>query len=61
MYSSNGKYLEMCTNCKHTFVEYLYSGYCHVFNQAQARASEAIASVLDFRRADDDKGQSRAV
>ena len=22
VYSSNGKYLEMCTNCKHTFVEY---------------------------------------
>jgi hypothetical protein len=32
-------------------------GYCHVFNQAQARASEAIASVLDFKKPDTGKGQ----
>ncbi len=35
--------------------------YCHVFNQAQARASEAIASVLDFNKPDDTKGQPKAV
>ena len=35
--------------------------YCHVFNQAQARASEAIASVLDFHKPDTDKGQPEAV
>lgn len=35
--------------------------YCHVFNQAQARASEAIASVLDFKKFDGDKGQSKAI
>ena len=26
---------------------------CHVFNQAQARAGEAIASVLDFKHKGD--------
>ena len=35
--------------------------YCHVFNQAQARAGDAIASVLDFKKHDTDKGQPKAV
>ncbi|MGN0576464.1 MAG: hypothetical protein ACI4J2_10590 [Ruminococcus sp.] len=35
--------------------------YCHVFNQAQARAGDAIASVLDFKKHDTDKGQPEAV
>ena len=29
--------------------------YCHVFQQAQARASEAIANVLDFKKKHDDE------
>ena len=35
--------------------------YCHVFNQAQARAGDAIASVLDFKKHDTNKGQPEAV
>lgn len=35
--------------------------YCHVFNQAQARAGDAIASVLDFKKHDTDKGHPEAV
>ena len=35
--------------------------YCHVFNQAQARAGDAIASVLDFKKHGTDKGQPEAV
>ena len=35
--------------------------YCHVWCQAQARASEAIASVLDFHKPDNTKGQPEAV
>ena len=45
----------------HSTVSTTTSIYCHVFNQAQARASEAIASVLDFHKPDDTKGQSKAV
>ncbi|WP_296587291.1 hypothetical protein [Ruminococcus sp.] len=28
--------------------------YCHVFQQAQARAGEAIANVLDFKKKHED-------
>ena len=38
--------------------------YCHVFNQAQARAGDAIASVLDFKNHytdNESKGQPKAV
>ncbi len=45
----------------HSTITTTTSIYCHVFNQAQARASEAIASVLDFKKPDDGKGQSKAV
>ena len=48
----------------HSTITTTTSIYCHVFNQAQARASEAIASVLDFKKSDngnDAKGQSEAV
>ncbi len=45
----------------HSTITTTTSIYCHVFNQAQARASEAIASVLDFNKPDDTKGQSKAV
>ena len=45
----------------HSTITTTTSIYCHVFNQAQARASEAIASVLDFSKPDDTKGQSKAV
>ena len=45
----------------HSTITTTTSIYCHVFNQAQARASEAIASVLDFKKSDDEKGQSKAV
>jgi len=45
----------------HSTFEVTTSIYCHVFNQAQARASEAIASVLDFHKPDDSKGRSKAV
>lgn len=41
----------------HSTITTTTSIYCHVFNQAQARASEAIASVLDFSKPDDTKGQ----
>jgi integrase len=41
----------------HSTIGTTTSIYCHVFGQAQARASEAIASVLDFRKADTDNGQ----
>lgn len=33
----------------HSTITTTTSIYCHVFNQAQARAGEAIASVLDFK------------
>ena len=45
----------------HSTITTTTSIYCHVFNQAQARASEAIASVLDFNKPDDTKGQPKAV
>ena len=45
----------------HSTITTTTSIYCHVFNQAQARASEAIASVLDFSKPDDTKGQPKAV
>ncbi len=48
----------------HSTITTTTSIYCHVFNQAQARASEAIASVLDFKKSDngnDAKGQSEVV
>ena len=45
----------------HSTITTTTSIYCHVFNQAQARASEAIASVLDFSKPDDSKGQHQAV
>lgn len=45
----------------HSTITTTTSIYCHVFNQAQARASEAIASVLDFSKPDDTKGQPEAV
>lgn len=45
----------------HSTITTTTSIYCHVFNQAQARASEAIASVLDFHKSDTDKGQPEAV
>ena len=43
----------------HSTITTTTSIYCHVFNQAQARASEAIASVLDFSKPDDTKGQRK--
>lgn len=48
----------------HSTITTTTSIYCHVFNQAQARAGEAIASVLDFKKtdnADNTKGQPKAV
>lgn len=45
----------------HSTITTTTSIYCHVFNQAQARASEAIASVLNFSKPDDSKGQHQAV
>lgn len=45
----------------HSTITTTTSIYCHVFNQAQARASEAIASALDFSKPDDTKGQPKAV
>ena len=46
----------------HSTITTTTSIYCHVFNQAQARAGDAIASVLDFKkRSDDTKGQPEAV
>ena len=45
----------------HSTITTTTSIYCHVFGQAQARASEAIASVLDFHKPDDAKGQPEAV
>ena len=45
----------------HSTITTTTSIYCHVFNQSQARASEAIASVLDFHKPDTDKGQPEAV
>ena len=45
----------------HSTITTTTSIYCHVFNQAQARAGDAIASVLDFKKYDTDKGQSEAV
>jgi len=41
----------------HSTITTTTSIYCHVFNQAQARASEAIASVLDLHKPDESKGQ----
>ncbi|WP_303796797.1 tyrosine-type recombinase/integrase [Ruminococcus flavefaciens] len=45
----------------HSTITTTTSIYCHVFNQAQARAGDAIASVLDFKKHDMDKGQPKAV
>ena len=45
----------------HSTITTTTSIYCHVFNQAQARASKAIASVLDFHKPNDTKGQPKAV
>lgn len=45
----------------HSTITTTTSIYCHVFGQAQARASEAIASVLDFHKSDNAKGQPEAV
>ena len=48
----------------HSTITTTTSIYCHVFNQAQARAGDAIASVLDFKKHDtgkDSKGQPEAV
>ena len=45
----------------HSTITTTTSIYCHVFNQAQARAGEAIASVLDFKKSKSDKGQPEAV
>ena len=45
----------------HSTITTTTSIYCHVFNQAQARASEAIASVLDFKKPDTGKGQSKTL
>ena len=45
----------------HSTITTTTSIYCHVFNQAQARAGEAIASVLDFHKSDEPKGQPKAV
>lgn len=45
----------------HSTITTTTSIYCHVFNQAQARAGDAIASVLDFKKHDTDKGQHEAV
>ena len=46
----------------HSTITTTTSIYCHVFNQAQARAGDAIASVLDFKKhSDDTKGQPEAV
>ena len=45
----------------HSTITTTTSIYCHVFNQTQARAGDAIASVLDFKKHDTDKGQPKAV
>jgi len=45
----------------HSTITTTTSIYCHVFNQAQARAGDAIASVLDFKKHGTDKGQPKAV
>lgn len=45
----------------HSTITTTTSIYCHVFNQAQARAGDAIASVLDFKKHGTDKGQPEAV
>ncbi len=45
----------------HSTITTTTSIYCHVFGQAQARASEAIASVLDFHKSDNAKGQPEAI
>lgn len=45
----------------HSTITTTTSIYCHVFNQAQARAGDAIASVLDFKKHDMNKGQPEAV
>ena len=45
----------------HSTITTTTSIYCHVFNQAQERAGDAIASVLDFKKHDTDKGQPEAV
>lgn len=45
----------------HSTITTTTSIYCHVFNQAQARAGDAIASVLDFKKHDTNKGQPEAV
>ena len=45
----------------HSTITTTTSIYCHVFNQAQAKAGDAIASVLDFKKHDMNKGQPEAV
>lgn len=45
----------------HSTITTTTSIYCHVFNQAQARAGDAIASVLDFKKHDMNKGKPEAV
>ena len=45
----------------HSTITTTTSIYCHVFNQAQARAGDAIASVLDFKKHDTDKGRKRQI
>lgn len=45
----------------HSTITTTTSIYCQVFNQAQARAGDAIASVLDFKKHDMNKGQPEAV
>ena len=37
----------------HSVISTTTSIYCHVFRQAQARAADAIASVLDFTKKDE--------
>lgn len=39
----------------HSVISTTTSIYCHVFQQAQARAGEAIANVLDFKKKHDDE------
>lgn len=43
----------------HSVISTTTSIYCHAFQQAQARASDAIASVLDFSGKKTDKGQKK--
>ena len=39
----------------HSVISTTTSIYCHVFQQAQARAGDAIANVLNFKKKNDDK------